>query len=290
MPAPYRWTLLLVGVALSPPAVWADTPGDILEQARAAWKRGDARAALALADRAVAAGPKDPQAFLLRGSFHEELGRHDEAVADLTRCLKLDPKCAEALDRRGSEQFKRGRVAESLADFDAFLALRPEAAPGHWKRGISLYYLGRYDEGRRQFAGYEQVDTNDVENAVWHFLCGARKDGFQKAQKAILKIGKDPRVPMTQVYDLFRGVLRPADVLAAALAGDAPAAERQSRLFYAHLYLGLYYDARGDARRAREHLEQAAGKYRVGHYMGDVARVHAELLRGGGATREGERP
>jgi lipoprotein NlpI len=269
----------LVATALWPAALPADSAQDYRDQARAAWQRGDGKAALALADKAVAAGPQEARNFLLRGSLWEALGKPEAAVADFTRCLQLDPKCAEAYDQRGSEQFKRGRIAESLADFDAFLALRPEAAPGHWKRGISLYYLARYDEGRRQFEGYEKVDTNDVENAVWHFLCAARKDGIDKAQKGMLKIGKDRRVPMMQVYDLYRGVLQPADVLAAAEAGDVPAAERHSRLFYAHLYLGLYYDVRGDGKRALEHMELAAGKYRGEHYMGDVARVHAQLLR-----------
>jgi lipoprotein NlpI len=257
----------------------ADSADDLLARARAALGRNDARAALELAGKAVAAAPEDARVYLVRGTACEALGRHDEAVADFDRCLRFDPRRAEAYDHRGSEQFKRGRVAESLADFDAFLRLRPEAAPGHWKRGISLYYLGRYAEGRKQFEGYEKVDTNDVENAVWHFLCAARQDGFDKAQGAMLKIGKDPRVPLMEVYDLFRGTRRPADVLAAAEAADVPAAERDTARFYAHLYLGLYFDVRGDRRQALEHMSLAAGKYRVPHYMGDVARVHAELLR-----------
>jgi lipoprotein NlpI len=123
------------------------------------------------------------------------------------------------------------------------------------------------------------VDTNDVENAVWHFLCVARKDGLAKARTSLLKIGKDKRVPMMQVYDLYRGALKPADVLAAAEAGEVAPPERRQRLFYAHLYLGLYYDATGDRKRALGHITEAAGKYRIPHYMGDVARVHEALLR-----------
>jgi lipoprotein NlpI len=271
--------LLVAATCLLPGGARGDGADDYRSRARAAWERGDAKAALELAGKAVAADPADPRGYLLRGTFLEALGRHDEAVAEFDRGLARDPKCAEAYDRRGSEQFKRGRVAASLADFDAFLKLRPEAAPGHWKRGISLYYLGRYAEGRRQFEGYERVDTNDVENAVWHFLCVARQDGPDKARAALLKIGKDPRVPMTQVYELYRGALRPADVLAAAETGDVPAAERRTRRFYAHLYLGLYYDVRGDRTKAREHMDLAADRYRIGHYMGDVARIHADLLR-----------
>ena len=159
-------------------------------------------------------------------------------MADFTRALELDPKLTVAYDLRGSEQFKLGHMAASLADFDRFLALRPAAAPGHWKRGITLYYAGKYDAGRQQFEGYEKVDTNDVENAVWHFLCVARKDGVARARASLLKIGKDVRVPMREVYQLFAGKVKPQDVLEAAGKGQPSAQERNSRLFYAHLYLG----------------------------------------------------
>lgn len=264
---------LLAGLAHSAPV------DDYLAQARRAWQGREPDKALDLAGKAIAAAPRDARGYLLRGTFHEALSRHAAAVTDFNKCLELDPACAEALDRRGSELFKLGRVAEALADFDRFVKLRPEAAPGHWKRGIALYYAGRYDEGRRQFEGYEKVDTNDVENAVWHFLCVARKDGLAKARTSLLKIGKDKRVPMMQVYDLYRGALKPADVLAAAEAGEVAPPERRQRLFYAHLYLGLYYDATGDPKQALEHITQAAGKYRIPHYMGDVAGVHEALLR-----------
>ena len=209
----------------------------------------------------------------------EEKGEHARAVVEFDKCLAADPDFALAHDHRGSEQFKLGRVAESLADFDRYLKREPRAAPGHWKRGISLYYVGRYADGRKQFEGYQTTDANDVENAVWHFLCNARAAGVEKARGEMLKIGRDVRVPMMEVYALYKGEKKPADVLAAAEAGDVPAAVRQAQRFYAHLYLGLYYDATGDRARALEHMTLAAGKYRIGHYMGDVARVHEELLR-----------
>jgi lipoprotein NlpI len=256
----------------------ADQADDLLRQAQAAWKAGATDKALELAGKAIAADPKDSRAWYLRGAIREGMNQHDDAVADFTKCLEIDPKHAEAYNHRGSEQFKRGKIAESVADFDRFLKVKPEAAPGHWKRGISLYYLGRFDEGRDQFRAYEKEDTNDVENAVWHYLCVARKDGVEKARAGILKIGKDKRVPMTEVYELFQGKLQPADVLKAAEAGDVPESQRKAQLFYAHLYLGLYAEVQGDKVKALEHLKLAADKYRIGHYMGDVARVHRDLL------------
>jgi lipoprotein NlpI len=205
--------------------------------------------------------------------------RHwDLALQSLNRCLQLDSAYTEAWQLRGCVQFLRGKFTESVADFDRYLKLAPEKADAHWQRGISLYYAGRYAEGKEQFGRYEKVDRNDVENAVWHFLCAAKKDGVAKARAAMLPTGKDPRVPMMTVYELFRGMAKPADVLAAAKAGKATEETAKRQLFYAHLYLGLYHDALGEAAQARDHLALAATTYRIPEYMGDVARVHHELL------------
>ncbi len=263
-------------------AVLAFAPGetveDFVKQSLAALKGGDADKALGLAEKAVAADPDGAPSYYARGLARAALHRSADAIADFDQTLKLDPKKVEAYDARGSEEFKLAKFAESVADFDRYLEAAPKQAPGHWRRGISLYYAGRYDDGRKQFAGYEKVDTNDVENAVWHFLCAARADGLDKARVSMLKIGKDSRVPMMTVYDLYRGEAKPEDVLAAAAAGDATDAERKERLFMAHLYLGLYFDATGDRKQALEHITQAAHKYYVGGYMGDVARVHEAVL------------
>jgi len=252
---------------------------DPLREAESALKDRRPKEALALADKAVVSQPKSARARFVRGLAHAALRQPTEAVADFDKAIDLDPKLAEAYDQRGSERFKLGQVKESLADFDKYLELRPGEKNGHWKRGISLYYAGKFEEGRKQFEGYEKVDTNDVENAVWHYLCNARANGVAKARAALLKIGKDGRVPMMEVYALYGGEAKPDDVLAAARAGEPRPAELKQRLFYAHLYLGLYYEAEGDKKKALEHIAKAADDYPITHYMGDVARVHRDLLK-----------
>ncbi len=157
----------------------------------------------------------------------------------------------------------QGEIDRSIEDFDSQIKLQPNQEPWHWKRGISYYYAGRYDEGRRQFEGYQSVDDNDVENAVWRFLCMARASGVANARAALLKIKNDPRVPMSEVYRLFAGQAEPDDVLAAAAAGSPSPAQLNERLFYAHLYLGLHYEAAGDAQRAREHIDRAGETTRL---------------------------
>lgn len=246
-------------------------------QARLAWASGKTNEAFSLITQAISLEPKNPLAYLVRARFHEENRAFTKAIADYDQAIKFDPRRAEAWQNRGSEHFKLGHIKESIADFDKFIELVPQQAAHHWQRGISLYYAGRFEDGRRQFELHQTVNSNDVENAVWHFLCVARASGLEKARASLIPIQGDARVPMMQVHALFAGKLKPEDMLSAASAGDVPKQQVQRQLFYAHLYLGLYFEAIGDDSKAREHITKAAGQYQTGDYMGDVARVHLQL-------------
>jgi lipoprotein NlpI len=121
------------------------------------------------------------------------------------------------------------------------------------------------------------VDGNDVENVVWRYLCMARAVGVEKARAGLLKVGEDKRVPLMRVYDLFAGKAKPEDVLAAVEQGKPSKEEKNMRLFYAHLYLGLFYEAAGDKKKTLDHMRKAVDDYPARGYMGDVARVHLAL-------------
>jgi lipoprotein NlpI len=166
-------------------------------------------------------------------------------------------------------EFEAGRVVESAQGFDALARLVPRIAPELWQRGIALYYAGRYKDCREQFESHRTVNPNDVENAAWHFLCVARQESFEKARAAMLPVGPDARVPMREIAEMFRGKLRPADILAAA--GNEIRGQ-----FYAELYVGLYYEAAGNRTLARQHLNNAADARfaAAGGYMHTVARIH----------------
>src|SRR6266571_3538078 len=140
---------------------------------------------------------------------------------------------------RAVADFQQGRIAQAVEGFDRVAKLVPNYAPQLWQRGIALYYAGRYKDCRAQFEAHRTVNPNDVENAAWHFLCVARAESPERAKAALLPVGPDPRVPLAQIYQVFRGTLAPEAVLAAA--GGRPESQ-----FYAHLYLGLYFDALGN--------------------------------------------
>ena len=245
---------------------------DLLKQSGEAMQAGRTNEALKLATKAIDAQPTNAQAWFLRGRLHAHMQNHTNAITDLDRAAKLDPRPI-IFQHRGTEHFRAGNFDKSVADFDKFIQLAPTQAAHHWQRGISLYYAGKFEEGAKQFESHKTVNPNDVENAVWHFLCVTRASGLEKAKASLMPIEGDTRVPMKEIHALFAGKAKVDDVLAAAKESKG-----EEGLFYAHLYLGLYYEAIGDKARTREHIFKAARDFKAPHYMGDVARVHARLL------------
>mgnify|MGYP001615116574 CR=1 FL=1 len=181
---------------------------------------------------------------------------------------------------RGEAHFFAGRIRESLVEWDAQVRENPASLPGHWQRGLALYYAGRFHDGRAQFEAHQQVNSEDVENAVWHFLCVAKSESVEVALRLFIPITHDTRVPMQEIHALFAGKGRPEEVLKAAEynVGISAAARNRQRC-YAHLYLGLYHEALGDTAIAKVHLLKSAALAPAAHYMGQVAVVHC-LVRG----------
>lgn len=248
------------------------------ELATFAWKKGEQTNAMALVSQGIAENAKDARLWNMRAHMKALLGQKEAAVADLTEAIKLEPSVASLWQERAKLRFKMNRMAESVADFDRAIRLRPEAEPYNWERGIALYYAGYFTDGRRQFESHQTVNSNDVENAVWHFLCVVRAKGLEEARKNLIPIQGDARVPMKEVHDLFAGKAKVEDVLAAADKPTASPGDQTRHRFYAHLYLGLYFEAISDAAKAKEHILAAAQLADAADYMGDVARVHALRL------------
>ena len=236
-------------------------------------------AVLAMQLPLIAAGQETTEDLLQQAARAAQRGATQQAIDILTGVIAKDPKQSDAWYLRGREHFKLGKIKESLADFDKLVELRPDLASRQWERGISCYYTGEYEKGARQFELYQTYHNQDVENSTWRYLCVARSEGLDKARQTLLPIENDRRVPMMEIYALYQGKLTPEDVLKAAQAGEPNKEMLNIRLFYAHLYIALWHEAAGKDDLAKKHIVEAE-KHKIGHYMWDVAHVHAERLRG----------
>lgn len=234
---------------------------------------------LKLAERAAKLDPKNPAIPFAAGTARDKLRQNAEAAKAFSEVLKLEPKAIVALDRRGDAHLKNGDFKAAIEDFDAFLKERPKFAPDHWRRGIALYYAGRFKDGVAQFDLHRKVNPEDVENSAWHYLCNARANTPKKAREDLIPVTKDTRVPMKEVMELFAGKIKPVDVLDAAEKAKLGEEDRKEARFYANLYVALYYESEGDAKKCLEHMTAAVEKYEIGHYMWDVGAIHLKLLK-----------
>jgi lipoprotein NlpI len=196
-------------------------------------------------------------------------------VLSAARLLRAAEPTPQELFARAVRLFFDAEPVESARTFDRLVAAVPGAEPELWQRGLALYYAERFDDGRKQFESHRTVNPDDVENPAWHFLCVAKLEGVQAARGKLLPVGEDRRVPMKEILEFYAGRGDAAAVLAAAEKGAGDA--RRNQLCYAHLYLGLHHEAAGDAEQARAHITQAAGPFRMDHFMGKVAVMHAKL-------------
>ena len=172
-------------------------------------------------------------------------------------------------------RFIAGNIPGAIESYDKVIELEPESKPYLWQRGLALYYAGNFKEGKSQFESHQTVNSQDVENAVWHLLCAANVDNLEDARKKLIPIERDSRVPMKEIYELFAGRLSPEQVIQGATAET----KNELPLYYAHLYIGLYHEMLGEQDSAAQSIGLAVKKSSdtKNNLMLQLARVHQEL-------------
>jgi lipoprotein NlpI len=83
---------------------------------------------------------------------------------------------------RGMVHFKLANIDESIADFDIAEQLDSRLTPYLWQRGLSYYYAEKFADGAKQFEVDLSVNSQDVEETIWRYLCIARLYGAAKAR------------------------------------------------------------------------------------------------------------
>src|SRR2546428_4822505 len=209
----------------------------------------------------------------------------DQTIARCTERLKTNPKEVESLSRRGDAHLMRGKFAESVADYDKMVELDPTLDAGHWRRGIAWFYAGHFEKAAHQFEIYHTQDDVDRENGIWRYLSQAKAHGIEKARQGLLKYAKDDREPFPAVHQLFEGKTTPEKILEQITSASIADEEREKRLFYANLYIGLNSAIENHPEDAAKFLRAAvantwAPKAGFGpSYMWHVGRLHYEALR-----------
>ena len=151
---------------------------------------------------------------------------------------ETDADAVVTFARRGDLHLFLGKFAEAEADYRKMSVVKPEVDQSHWRLGIAMYLAGHPEDAAAQFDKYHSFDNVDRENGIWRYLSHRAAFGKEKAREQLLKYEKDDRPPFREVYQLFEGTLTEDQVLQ-SISPELPESSRQSRLFYAQLYVGL---------------------------------------------------
>ncbi len=211
------------------------------------------------------------------------LGQFESALKGAKRLANENTDAVDDQLLLGEVAFAAGDMDASIAAYDKVIQWRPELQPRLWQRGLALYYAGRFEDGVEQFEVHQTVNSQDVENAVWHLLCAAKVATPQEAAKKMIQVKRDSRIPMKAVFELFAGRSKPEDVFVAAKKTSVRvrqgSAEFRLQQYYAHLYVGLYLEMIGNRQQALEEMKKAdrVNPLSKSNLMGNVAHVHLQL-------------
>lgn len=145
-------------------------------RALALWKNGrysDPGKAKSFWDRAIAANPKQAEAYNNRGLAFYNLKRHQEAIKDFSQAIRMNPQSAAAYNNRGNAYYALGQYNKAKIDFDKSLQLKPKYAKAHLNRGLVYFQMQQMDQSCNDFR--RACDLGDCDGLQW-----AIRDGFCK--------------------------------------------------------------------------------------------------------------
>ncbi len=203
-----------------------------------------------------------------------EANKIDDAKASATAAQSLSKTNYRAKMEIARILFGCGAMKESAAVYDEVVEGIPDAKPQLWQRGLALYYAEEFEKGVDQFESHQTYNSQDVENSVWHLLCKAKVTSLAEAREEMIKIERDSRIPMKQVFEMFAGTGSPEAVLKAC-SYDPKKVMANSEIYHGLLYVGLFHEMMGDQEASNKSMTEALKfKPRIQGLMGHVAEGH----------------
>jgi tetratricopeptide (TPR) repeat protein len=92
---------------------------------------------------------KSPDSYISHnnlGFAYNNMGRTDEAIAELILALRLKPDYAKAHNNLGNSYYEQGRIYEAIVEYKEAIRLKPDHAKAHNNLGLAYDMLGRTDE------------------------------------------------------------------------------------------------------------------------------------------------
>ncbi len=92
--------------------------------------------------------------YLVRGSY-------DRAIREFSRALKINPKDPTAYVDRGTAYNQQEKYAEAISDFSSAISLKPDSYLAFNNRGVSYFRQGNLDKAIQDFSKAISMNPDD---------------------------------------------------------------------------------------------------------------------------------
>ncbi|KAG7136690.1 Mitochondrial import receptor subunit tom70 like protein [Verticillium longisporum] len=127
--------------------------GDGYEEARAAFDK-----ALELGDL----GDHKALAYNMRGTFRCLLGKHDDAMADLTKSIELDPSLTQSYIKRASMNLELGAPEKAAEDFEKALEQNADDPDIYYHRAQLHFIKGEFSDAAKDYQKSIDLDRDFI--------------------------------------------------------------------------------------------------------------------------------
>lgn len=146
-----------------PKSIQINDAEEAYDQGLALQQLGRHEEALANFDRALQIKPNYVEALGKRSITLRLLKRCDEAIACIDSALSLDPGYIPVMNNRGNILQDLGQFNNALIWYDRALELKPDYADAWYNRGLALLEIDRFDDALNSFDRALQCKPDNVD-------------------------------------------------------------------------------------------------------------------------------
>jgi serine/threonine protein kinase/tetratricopeptide (TPR) repeat protein len=143
-------------------------------------------------------------------AFHLSwVGRHEEAIKEITLARELDPLSPRINANVGLLLYYARKYDKAIEELKKSAGLFPEHATNYDYAGYVYALTGRYEEALSAFNHALELEASAGELSLWPAYCYARSGNRTEAQKRLEKIiesSKKSFVPSTEIARVYTGL------------------------------------------------------------------------------------
>jgi len=225
----------------------------------------DDKGAVAAAEKALAADPKNPDLILKLALAHSGAREYREAIETCTRGLKIAPQNAGLLLERGHREVGLRKFAEARADLERAAKIDPKKIDVHYHLGLAHYFSGEFAAAGEAFRREaELAPTQDARiNATnWVYASFRRAGKKGEADKAIAAITPDMKNTEAHTFfylslvRFFQGKMSETDAVPPRPPAGNTDDETELRFDTVGYGVGNWYLYNGNAAKAQEYFAE----------------------------------